>query len=105
MTAPCFTISLVIILALPTAATKMSAFLQCSSKDLVLLWHRVTVASTPFCDNRSDNGVPTIVLRPTITTCLPLGSFPERYNNSIIPAGVQGTIPEIPCTNFPRFSE
>ncbi len=80
-TAPGFIISPVIKLAIPTAATRISAFFVFDLRSFVFEWHIVTV---PFLCKRS-------IERPTITHSLPVTSIPDSFISSITPAGVQGT--------------
>ena len=70
----------------------MSACEVISERFLVRVWHTVTVAfdhGRRFI-NRLARGLPTILLRPQMTTFFPSGSYPLRTNNCCIPAGVPG---------------
>ena len=53
----------------------------------------VTVASFPFCMRRRASGLPTIMLRPSTTTCAPLIATPLSRSSRKQPSGVQGTKP------------
>mmetsp|Transcript_105162 Transcript_105162/g.282587 ORF Transcript_105162/g.282587 Transcript_105162/m.282587 type:complete len:270 (+) Transcript_105162:230-1039(+) len=76
-------------LALPMAATTMSASRMKDTMSFVREWHTVTVASM---DCRScDTGMPTMLDLPMTTAFLPATSMPERWMSSMQPAGVQGT--------------
>ena len=91
-TAPSLTMSAVIPNGRPIAATRMSACEVISERFLVRVWHTVTVAfdhGRRFI-NRLARGLPTILLRPQMTTFFPSGSYPLRTNNCCIPAGVPG---------------
>lgn len=88
-TAPGFIISPVIKLAIPTAATRISAFFVFDLRSFVFEWHIVTVPS--LCKRSIDIGFPTMFERPTITHSLPVTSIPDSFISSITPAGVQGT--------------
>ena len=68
-TAPGLTISAVSTLRLPTAATITSACRVMAAKSGVRLWQMVTVASCASSINAM--GLPTILLRPMTTACLP----------------------------------
>ncbi len=49
-------------------------------------------------------GRPTMLDRPTMTQCLPEGSFPDRTSISTTPAGVQGARTSVsPVESFPTF--
>ena len=50
-----------------------------------------------------DIGIPTILLRPTTTQSFPSIEMPERFNNWIIPAGVQDTKPGSPVDKAPTL--
>jgi hypothetical protein len=78
------TISAVIALAFPIAAIKISACCVIAATFLVPVWHTVTVAFAPFCfcTSMPIKGFPTILLRPTMTTCFPSGLCPLRTSNS-----------------------
>ena len=47
-------------------------------------------AADRFCISIRASGLPTMLLRPTITTSFPAGSIPFRRNSSMTPCGVQG---------------
>src|SRR5699024_10799411 len=101
-TAPSLTISGVIKPALPTAATRISARRQTSSRCCVRLWHMVTV---PWrCSSSILIGLPTMFDRPTTTHSLPLGSMPYSSSSSITPAGVQGTQSKLPTMILPTLT-
>src|SRR3989344_3334234 len=68
-TTPSFTASPVIIFGFPIAAIRISAPRVMAARSLVLLWQIVTVASR--LRSITAIGFPTILLRPTITACLP----------------------------------
>ena len=77
-TAPSLTMSAVMKRGLPMATMRMSAMRMMSSNLSVREFTTVTVASTPspFCIMMLARGLPTMLLRPTITTCLPLVAIP-----------------------------
>ena len=104
--APGFTMSAVISRGLPTAATRMSARRQWSARSAERLWQMVTVASPPgpFAASRSASGLPTMSLRPTITTCRPAVSSPASRIMRCTPAAVQGMNRGRPCESSPAFS-
>ena len=67
----------------------------------------VTVASAPlaFCMRRSASGFPTIILRPRMTTCVPVMSILLSTSNRWTPSGVHGTKPVgSPSASFATFS-
>ena len=76
-TAPSFTISAVTKLGQPIAAIMMSAVRHISLMLGVPLWHIVTVAlpGLLFCIISDATGLPTMLLRPSTTQCLPLVSM------------------------------
>ncbi len=86
-TAPSFTMSPRTISALPAAATRMSARLATAPRSFVRVWQIVTVA----CRFRSISarGLPTMLLRPTMTASFPSMAIPLRSSNSMTPSGVQ----------------
>ena len=65
-------------------------------------WQIVTVAFS--CKSSIAIGLPTILLRPTMTAFLPAISMSERFNISITPAGVHGTSALVPCMSRPAFT-
>ena len=80
----------------------MSAFLVTLAKSFVFEWQTVTVAFS--FKQRPIKGLPTKLLRPTITTCLPVNSTLYSFNNVIIPFGVQETSEALLVNNFPAFN-
>ena len=102
-TAPGRTISAVIAPALPAAATKISARRVCDPRSSVAVWQIVTVAFAPdrFCASIAPSGIPTSLDLPTITTCFPPGSFPERTSNCCTPCGVAGKNRSRPSSTRP----
>ena len=46
-----------------------------------------------FCISSKASGLPTIMLRPSTTTCAPLISTPVSRSNRCTPSGVHGTNP------------
>ena len=58
------------------AATSTSACRVMSGRLRVRVWHTVTVALPPAarCISKAASGLPTMLLRPTMTTCRPAGS-------------------------------
>ena len=68
-TAPGLTMSAVSTLRLPTAATTTSAWRVKAPRSTVALWQMVTVAF--FASSISAIGLPTMLLRPMTTACLP----------------------------------
>ena len=72
---------------------------------LVLLWQRVTVqlALEWFLDIKTDIGVPTILLLPTTTQCLPTVSTFALSSIVITPKGVAGKKLGILFINLPQF--
>jgi len=67
--APGLIMSPVIIFGLPVATTSMSASRVCFARSVVLEVQMVTVALC--CNSNSAIGLPTILLRPITTACLP----------------------------------
>ena len=99
--APSFTNSLVTNFAFPIAATRISACFVMLFKSFVCEWQMVTV---PFSRRRSiPIGFPTILLLPIITQCFPSIEMSERFKSSIIPFGVQETIPFSPMLSLPTL--
>ena len=86
---------------LPTAATRISLFLQISSIFFVFEWTTVTVQ---FSDRRRLNiGLPTIFDRPITVAFFP-SKFPTNSLNNIKqPNGVHGTIDFWPVFKSPTF--
>jgi hypothetical protein len=74
-TAPGLTMSAVSTLRLPTAATTMSACRVWWPRSGVALWQMVTVALA--CSSSIAIGLPTMLLRPITTACLPRGSHAD----------------------------
>ena len=72
--APGFTISAVSVWRRPTATTTTSAWRVNTARSGVALWQMVTVALA--CSSSSAIGLPTVLLRPTTTACLPRRSTP-----------------------------
>ena len=52
----------------------MSAWRVCTARSGVALWHTVTVALA--CSSSSAIGLPTVLLRPMTTACLPRDRLP-----------------------------
>ncbi|MNC63719.1 hypothetical protein D3C75_1138650 [compost metagenome] len=48
-------------------------------------------------------GLPTMLLRPTTTACLPAISTFIRFSTSMTPAGVQGRKPGLPIIRLPTL--
>ena len=69
--------------ARPIATIRMSACRVIDGRSAVRLWQTVTVASAPAprCSSMLAIGLPTMSLRPTITTCLPAISILFRTSN------------------------
>jgi len=90
----------------PIAATRISAMRVMAGKSRVREWHTVTVALAPaaFCIKMAASGFPTIFDRPTMTTCFPEGSNPERTSKAWQPAGVQGRKPGSPESMRPTLT-
>ena len=86
-TAPGLTMSRVISPTRPTAATRMSACRVCIPRSGVREWQTVTVALA--FSIMAASGLPTMLLRPTITACRPATATPSRLSSSMTPAGVQ----------------
>ena len=72
--APGLTMSAVSVLRRPTAATTMSASRVWCPRFGVALWQTVTVAFA--CNSSKAIGLPTVLLRPITTACLPLMAWP-----------------------------
>ena len=103
MTAAPFFIMLPVMSAgCPAAAMRISACCVIRARFAVLLWQRVTVASTAV--SKAARGFPTIADRPTITAWAPLSGIPYSCSAYIIPCGVQGINPGVPVSNLPKFS-
>ncbi len=73
-TAPGLTMSALTKRGRPTAATRMSACRQISARLGVAEWQMVTVAEA--CSSSRAIGLPTMLLRPITTACLPRGLQP-----------------------------
>ena len=75
-TAPFCTIAAVMACGRPIAAIRMSAWRVMSARWTVAVWATVTVALPPGdrCISRDASGLPTMLLRPQITTRFPAGS-------------------------------
>ena len=94
-TAPSFIQSPLTISGCPQAAMTISACWQNLLGSGVREWTTVTVASR--CCSNSDNGIPTMLLRPMTTACLPeivtpcrssSSRQPCKYNNSCLPSHI-----------------
>src|SRR6059036_2966086 len=105
-TAPLLTMSALMNRGEPIAAMRISARLVCAASSCVPLWTTVTVAFAfgAFCMRRAASGFPTMLLRPTITTSLPLGSYPLRVRSSTTPEGVAGANRGRPISTRPTFT-
>src|SRR5207247_1715531 len=57
-----------------------------------------------FLHQEAASGFPTMLLRPTITTSLPLGSYPLRVRSSMTPEGVAGANRGRPISTRPTFT-
>ena len=78
MIALCFTYVSSTISGIPTADIKISAFLQCSRRFLVLEW---VIVTEQFEANKSEAiGLPTMFDLPIITAFFPLSSFNSFFN-------------------------
>src|SRR3989338_4488320 len=95
--APGLIMSPVIILALPVATTRMSASRVYLARSTVLEVQMVTVAFC--CSSISAIGLPTMLLRPTPTACLPSMDTPHFSNSFIAQYGVQGAKRMLPMTS------
>src|SRR2546428_2117112 len=105
-TAPLLSMSALMNRGDPIAAMRISARLVCAASSCVPLWTSVTVAFAlgPFCIRRAASGFPTMLLRPTITTSRPLGSYPLRVRSSTTPEGVAGANRGRPISTRPTFT-
>ncbi len=65
------------------------------------LWQTVTVALA--CSSISAIGLPTMLLRPITTACLPRRSAPIASSSFMQPYGVQGLKPGRPTIRAPAF--
>ena len=92
----------VTVFARPTAATTTSARRVCSARSGVRLWQIVTVASA--WRRSSAIGLPTVLLRPMTTACLPRRSMPVLSISLMQPAGVHGRNPGRPAMSRPALS-
>ncbi len=101
-TAPGLTMSALISSGTPTAATRMSARLVSAVKSRVRVWQMVGVACPRI--QSMYNGLPTILLRPTIVTFCPRMGIPSRSSISIMPEGVAGTRQSSPKDNKPMLT-
>ena len=81
--APGLTMSAVNVHARPTAATTMSAWRVCRARSGVALWHTVTVALA--CSSSMAMGLPTVLLRPITTACLPRSGTPVLSSSFMQP--------------------
>ncbi len=75
---------------LPIAATRISALLATLAKSSVLECVKVTVESAP--KSKIAIGLPTMLLRPITTACLPANGILYSLNISLMPYGVQGIV-------------
>ncbi len=100
--APGLTIAAVTVCGRPTAATMMSALRVCAARSGVRLWQIVTVASA--CKSISAIGLPTVLLRPITTACLPRSRVPVLSISFMQPQGVQGRKPGRPASRRPALS-
>ena len=73
------------------ATTRMSACRVMAARSGVRLWQSVTVASAPVprWPSMIASGLPTMSLRPTITTCWPAIGMSFRTRSCCTPPGVQ----------------
>ena len=85
----------------PIATIRISACLHNSFKFFVLECAMVTVAFSRSISNAI--GFPTMLLLPITTQCFPSISIFERFNNWIIPAGVQDKKPGSPIVIAPTL--
>ena len=85
----------------PTAATTTSASRVWRARSAVALWHIVTVALA--CKSSSAIGLPTVLLRPITTACLPLRSTPVLSISFMQPHGVHGLKPGSPASSSPAL--
>ena len=85
----------------PAATMRISACRVNDARSRVCRWQYVTVASA--LSSISPIGRPTMLLRPTMTQCLPSGEMPYSCSMSIIPAGVHGISVPSPVTMRPTF--
>lgn len=105
-TVPSFTISAVTVFGYPVTTTRMSACWVKWARSVVPVWQMVTVAlaASPFWERMLAKGLPTSVLRPTMTTCLPATLKLPRLRMCCTPCGVQGKKPSSPRIRRPRFT-
>ena len=101
ITAPGLTMSAVTVLRRPTAATSTSACRVCDARSAVALWQIVTVAFA--CSSSNAIGLPTVLLRPMTTACLPRSSMPVLSMSLMQPYGVQGRKPARPLASSPAL--
>ena len=85
----------------PTAATTTSASRVWAPKSAVALWQTVTVASAR--SSSSAIGLPTVLLRPITTACLPRKGTPVLSISFMQPCGVHGLKPGRPASNSPAL--
>jgi hypothetical protein len=98
-TQPSGTISALIARGTPMAATRMSAWSVNRVMSGVAVWQTVTVALAPFrfWMSMAASGLPTMLLRPQMTTCLPSGvaAANEELDDAVGRAGQRaGLAPE-----------
>ena len=91
----------------PAAAITTSALASSSSRFVVPVWARVTVALTSRRVSTRPAGRPMVTPRPITSTCLPASSTPWWRSSSTQPAGVHGSgessSPPTEATSRPRF--
>jgi hypothetical protein len=85
----------------PVATTTMSACRVCTPRSGVALWVTVTVALA--CSSISAIGLPTVLLRPITTACLPRIGTPVLSISFMQPKGVQGRNPGRPAIRSPAL--
>ena len=87
----------------PAATTTMSASRVKWPTSGVPVWQRVTVALVSLRARSAATGLPTMLLRPITTACLPRMSIPENSISLIMPCGVQGRKHSSPIIILPTL--
>ena len=100
--APGFTQSPLTSSAMPTAATKISAWRHMAGRSAVREWAIVTVQFS--LSNNCATGLPTKLERPIMTACLPLSSPNVSLARITLPKGVHGVSACSPDTNRPALA-
>ena len=103
-TAPGLSMSPVSVFGRPAATTTMSASRVNFAMSGVPVWHNVTVAFVSLRASSTATGLPTMLLRPITTACLPLMSIPANSISLMMPWGVHGRKQRSPMSILPTLT-